>query len=96
MIILSACDPFNTNSYTTTFADGTKTNVPGRYTVSKAEASGGFVGSVYIVDTAPFLNTLFSKMAAGSTLSAANTAAASAIGNRQKLTLQGNTNYKLP
>jgi hypothetical protein len=96
MIILSACDPFNTNVKTTTFKDGTKTTTPGKYTVSKAQASGGFVGSVLIADTRPFLNTLFKQLAAGSTLSAANTAAASSISNRQKLTLQpSNSAYKL-
>jgi hypothetical protein len=96
MIILSACDPFNTNSYTTTFTDGTKTTTPGKYTVSKAQTSGGFVGSVLVSDTAPFLNTFFRQLAAGSTVSAANSAASSSIGNRQKLTLQGNTAWNLP
>jgi hypothetical protein len=95
MIILSACDPFNTNSYMTTFGDGTKTYTPGRYTVSKAQASGGFVGSVLIADTKPFLDKFFSSLASGYTVSQANTLASSSIGNRQKLTLQGNTAYKL-
>jgi hypothetical protein len=100
MIIVSACDPFNTNAKTTTFTDGTKTYTPGKYTVSKAIVSGGFVGSVLIADTTPFLDTLFQKLATGtgSTLSAANIAAASSINNRQKLALQGSTvtSWKLP
>ena len=96
MIILSACDPFNTNSGTTTFTDGTKTTTPGKYTVSKAQVSGGFVGSVLIADTTPYLSTLFTQLAAGNTVSTANTAAAKSINNRQILTLQGITSWKLP
>ena len=95
MIILNACDPFNTNSYTTTFNDGTKTTTPGKYTVSKAQVSGGYVGSAYYPTSVTFLDTLFTRLAAGDTISAANTAAASSVKNVQKLTLQGNTAYKL-
>jgi hypothetical protein len=96
MIFLCACDPFNTNSYTTTFTDGTKTTTPGKYAVSKAKVSGGFVGSVLIADGSPYLDTLFTQLAAGATVSTANTAAANSISNRQKMTLQGNTGYTLP
>jgi hypothetical protein len=96
MILLTACDPFNTNSYTTTFSDGTKTTTPGKYTVSKAQVSGGYIGPAYYPTSVTYLNTFFTRLAAGDTVSVANTAAASSVGNVQKMTLQGNTAYKLP
>jgi len=95
MIILAACDVFNTNAYTITFNDGTKTTTPGKYAVSKAQVSGGFVGNGYYPTSVTYLDTLFTQLAAGSTVSTANTAAASSVNNVEKLALQGNTAYKL-
>jgi hypothetical protein len=90
LIIIDACDPFNTNSYQTEFKGGKKTYTPGMYAVSKAKVSGGFIGSVvYSYPNNDFINTFFTRLAQGDTAEAANTAASSSVGNKQVMTLQG-------
>jgi hypothetical protein len=86
MMILDASSSFKLNA---------NKQRPGATAVAKAKVRGGFAGTLTKENNIKFMNTFFTRLCAGDTVSAANTAATKAVSSKQTMLLQGNTAYKL-